>query len=397
METCKTNVGVAEGWLTLRAPTQDFFDHRRLKELSAAEWARAAGGVATRRPGSSSLSTSKWTESHRPRTEHPTEKDALWVARHELVEDRPQPQRPVQLLPDYMIVRDSERAGRQQFRFTSSTSHQLPRSGLVVSPKFKSFGERPEDVYKAPDSVKHVPSLNLSRAGLKSAPAGYSQVCSVYVDGHRPMTQGAKRLQLLSPSSEVVAAKAAKQNMQARDLSALPAPLQVSDSKRSRYFKGSNVFVQIHRKNFSYIFQMFDILVLQQEALLDRMGPYAGTVPMRTVAVPLLSRDFTQINRHLNIPNELMPESAAIDVTGEEHEGADESDTSVVAFQPLASLMTPRKLEQMTPRQRAAVWQSSEVATLSFMHEPVFFGRFISSHFSSKRQLLFDHPVIAAT
>jgi hypothetical protein len=64
------------------------------------------------------------------------------------------------------------------------------------------------------------------------------------------MTQGAKRLQLLSP----VAAKAAKPNMQARDLSALPAPLQVSDSKRSRDFKGSNLYVQIHRKNFSYIF-----------------------------------------------------------------------------------------------------------------------------------------------
>jgi hypothetical protein len=250
VETSKTNVGVAEGWLTLREPTQDFFDHRRLKELSAAEWARADGGVATRRPGSSSVSTPKWAESHRPRTEHPPEKDASRVARHELVENRPQHQRPVQLLPDYMVVRDSERAGRQQFRFTAATSHQLPRSGLVVSPKFKSVGERPEDVYKAPDNVKHVPSLNLSRAGLKSAPAGYSQVCSVYVDGHRPMTQGAKRLQLLSP----VAAKAAKPNMQARDLSALPAPLQVSDSQRSRDFKGSNLYVQIHRKNFSYIF-----------------------------------------------------------------------------------------------------------------------------------------------
>jgi hypothetical protein len=127
-------------------------------------------------------------------------------------------------------------------------------------------------------------------------------------------------------------------------------------------------------KTFLTSFQMFDILVRQQEALLDRMGPYAGTVPMRTVAVPLLSRDFTQINTQLNIPNDLMPDSAAIDVTGEEHEGGDESDTSVVAFQPLASLMTPRKLEQMTPRQRAAVRQSSEVATLSFMHEPVFSG-----------------------
>ena len=111
------------------------------------------------------------------------------------------------------------------------------------------------------------------------------------------------------------------------------------------------------------------------------MGPDAGTVPMRTVAVPLLSRGFTQINRHLNIPNDLMPESAAIDVTSEEHEGADESDTSVVAVQPLASLMTPRKLEQMTPRQRAAVRQSSEVTTLSFMHEPVFSGALLAHIF----------------
>jgi hypothetical protein len=114
------------------------------------------------------------------------------------------------------------------------------------------------------------------------------------------------------------------------------------------------------------------------------MGPDAGTVPMRTVAVPLLSTGFTQINRHLNIPNDLMPESAAIDVTSEEHEGADESDTPVVAVQPLASLMTPRKLEQMTPRQRAAVRQSSEVTTLSFMHEPVLSGAFLAYIFNLK-------------
>jgi hypothetical protein len=51
------------------------------------------------------------------------------------------------------------------------------------------------------------------------------------------MTQGTKRLQLLSPSSKGVAAKAAKPNMQARDLSALPAPLQVSDSKKIQSFQ----------------------------------------------------------------------------------------------------------------------------------------------------------------
>jgi hypothetical protein len=227
--------GVAMDWMRepLREPTHNFFDERRLRELSTA-------GSATHRPTTSSAaSRPPWSQMDRgitPRS-RPSTSGNVWFSdgAEQDASDLRQPQRqqPVQLLPRYMVIREMRRENK------IAQLARTPRA--VVTPRHKPVGERPVDIYSALGHPKHIPSLDLARVGLKSAPTGARSELSARtphkVDTLRPVTQGSSRRPIV-PKLPVPAirtdherqASAApterRATLTARDLSALPEPLQ---------------------------------------------------------------------------------------------------------------------------------------------------------------------------
>ena len=183
-------------------------------------------------------------------------------------------------------------------------------------------------MYGALVHPKHIPSLDLARAGLKSAPAAaHSQTTSRSAhsyDGLRPVTQGGTRRHLkLSAAVEDSSARVAtaasgasterQANMTPRDFSALPAPLQ--------------------------------------EALFHRISPDTGRVSAKTG--DLSRRGISVRNSQFHLVNESVrdPFADSIDHSGED--GAE--NPSTIEEAPAAMLKA-----QMTPRQRFAIRQSTE-------------------------------------
>lgn len=226
---------MAMDWMRepLGEPAQDFFDERRLRELSTA-------GSATHRPTTSSAaSRPPWSQMDRgitPRS-RPSTSGNVWFSDGPAQDAnnfrQPQRQRPVQLLPRYMVIRELRKENK------SALLARTPRA--VVTPRHKPVGERPEDAYLALGHPKHIPSLDLARAGLKSAPTSALSDSLARspprADNLRPVTQGSSRRPIV-PKLPVPAirtdherqASAApterRAELTSRDLSALPAPLK---------------------------------------------------------------------------------------------------------------------------------------------------------------------------
>lgn len=223
----------------LRQPTQDFFDQRRLRELSTAgsethrpttssassrpSWGRLDRGITPRsRPSTSGNVRFGDEDSHVGERQEGQEQDASDVR---------QPQKPVQLLPKYMVIREMRRE--------NNSARQAPTPHSIVTPRFKPVGKTPENVYSAMVHPKHVPSLDLARAGLKSAPAGLSAHTPA-LGPLRPVTEGSSRRpivpKLLVPATrtdhERMASAAATERRAEfswrgkADISSLPEPLQ---------------------------------------------------------------------------------------------------------------------------------------------------------------------------
>jgi hypothetical protein len=123
----------------LRQPTQHFFDQRRLRELSTA-------GSETHRPTTSSASSQppwgKLDGGITPRS-RPSTSGNVWLGdedrqlgpRHTGQEqDFLQSQKPVQLLPRYMVIREMRRE--------NNGTRQALTPRLVVTPRYKPAGKR---------------------------------------------------------------------------------------------------------------------------------------------------------------------------------------------------------------------------------------------------------------
>ena len=251
----------------LRQPTQDFFDQRRLRELSTA-------GFETHRPTTSSASSRPpWgkldggiTPRSRPFTSGNVwfgDEDRHLGARHTGQEqDFLQSQKPVQLLPRYMVIREMRRE--------NNGTRQALTPRLVVTPRYKPAGKTPEDVYSATVHPKHIPSLDLARAGLKSAPAGLS-THTLALDTLRPVTQGSSRRPIV-PKLAVPATRADHERLASAapterraefpsrgkaDLSALPEPLQQALFEQASPQSGSvssrgNELLMMHQESSLY-------------------------------------------------------------------------------------------------------------------------------------------------
>ena len=306
------NSGQAQGWLTMREPSEDFFDQRRMRDL----WST---GSVTHRPVSSALSRPSWGQ---PERVHPTissrrrpmtSKD-VWYNEYEkpmplqIQINRPRLHKPVQLLPKYMLARESKNA-----------VHAPPRSALAVTPRYKPSGERPEDVYSALVHPKHIPTLDLARAGLKSAPTNISNALQTS-DTLRPVTQGGKRrikMPILQPTTgadnrQFVSTATTEQRtgVTPRDLSCLPEPLQ--------------------------------------QALKENTGNVSSRHVSRT----------SSSNLNFLFTSQLVDDSF---IVSEEHNASDGQDSSDIYTSVQYAPPTPVPKQRLTKRQHVAFYRSQEV------------------------------------
>jgi len=303
---------MADGWLTLREPSSNFFDKRRMRDLSA-------GSVSHRPTTSSSSSRPTWGKTpddlrmtaRRPATVSTRD---VWYDEHEkepLVErpatySTPIFASPVQFLPKYM---------------TKIARPRPPKSGLVVTTRYKPEGENPEDVYQALVHPKHVPTLDLARAGLKSASDGA-------YDRARPVTHANKRF-LKMPSS-------------ARGVRALPG------TRHRDKIDETVTQLKFTRREISALPEPL------QEALLLQASPQDGKVFSRTVRHRNMRSDF-------HVVSELIPDTFAAS-------SQDQSVDAVSGGPAVALRVRSAARSQLTPRQRKAFHQSSEVLQHTAAH-----------------------------
>jgi hypothetical protein len=146
-----------DGWLTLREPTADFFDARRREELSSASSSRRQGGMQRHSSTAGSI---------------PSVRDYLYGQPDDTVA-QPDEDRPVQFLPQYLIARHRRDAKR--------------RTGSNFLPTRQKRAPALEKAY----TQELVPSLDLARVGLKSAPGGGGpRRPGRHYDRIRPATHG---------------------------------------------------------------------------------------------------------------------------------------------------------------------------------------------------------------